>query len=391
MLNLLLQQFSDIHMLDGWCQGATVHGAVFILMLYCVSFHVYSGVVWFSLSSLSSSRADYWRKRAEKDTGGETTNPHILAERIISRGGPITHKDINKVLEDQGISVTEKELEELISLQPETHSLSDIEKVKTLYPKHSKGWYIYKFINNETGEFYYGSSSNFGLRLAHYLKLHSGAALRRILDAIRQAGIGNFTLQVIPIPLHLQEERLLWSLEQYYILQCNPAYNELKVVNKTPGGMRLSEHNSLLNSVPLYVTRNGVLIYTFNSLNGITNNAITGLGASTNTILNCLNTGELFLGTLSITRVRPETGTEDILTREGIMELVKDIRNSKLIYTPPIAIVRVHDDMTKSFPNFNEARKWLKKETGKKVDNKTMERRIKSGIPLNGYLYKSSE
>lgn len=395
MLNLLLQQqYSDLHMVDVWCfWGVTAHGAYLLFVSVCVSFHVYSGVVWFSSSPSSSSRADYWRKRAEQDTGGHSTNPHILAERIIIRGGPITHNDINSVLEDQGISITEDELEEMKAIQPETYSLSVLDVIKGLFPKNDKSWVIYQFVNNITGLFYYGSSSNFGLRLRHYIKTHSDLKLRSILSAIRETGINQFTLHVYTIPMHLREERLLLALEQYYILMSNPAYNDLKVVNKTPGGMRLSQHNSVMNSVPLYASRDGKLIYVFDSLNGLTNNAITGLGASTNTILHCLNTGNLFLDTLSLTRSPPLPEWDDasLMSTEDFINLINNIRTGKLIYTPPIVITRVADGMTKNFPNFNEARKWLKKETGKKVDNKTMERRIKSGIPLNGYSYKSND
>lgn len=116
-------------MLDGWAvQGATAHGAALVYLVVltrCMSIHVYSAVVWFSSSSASlSARADYWRKRAEKDAGQDTTNPHILAERIISQGKQVTHTDVNTVLQDQGISVNEKQLEELKAIQPETHSIS---------------------------------------------------------------------------------------------------------------------------------------------------------------------------------------------------------------------------------------------------------------------------
>lgn len=138
--------------------------------------------------------------------------------------------------------------------------------------------------------------------------------------------------------MHLREERLLLALEQYYILMSNPAYNDLKVVNKTPGGMRLSEHNSVLNSVPLYVLLDGQLIYVFDSLNGLTNNAMTGLSASTNTILNCLDTGDLFLGTLTLSRTPPNSdeGNGSLMSLEDLKNLVKETRTGKLIYTPQL-------------------------------------------------------
>jgi hypothetical protein len=64
--------------------------------------------------------------RAEKDTGQDSTNPHLLAARIIQRGGPITHHDINSVLAHQGHQITESELETLKSIPFTTYTLKDI-------------------------------------------------------------------------------------------------------------------------------------------------------------------------------------------------------------------------------------------------------------------------
>jgi hypothetical protein len=56
--------------------------------------------------------------------------------------------------------------------------------------------------------------------------------------------------------------------------------------------------------------------------------------------------------------------------------------------TPSFIAIRLSDGAEFKFKNFNSTRPWLRKETGKHVDNDTIWRRMKSGVPLNGILYK---
>lgn len=212
--------------------------------------------------------------------------------------------------------------------------------------------------NDTSSETYVGSSKNFALRLLHYIKKTKALKLRLVLQSIRETGIEFFTLRYYPIPLHLQEQRLLIALEQYYIMTMNPKLNSIYVVNETPGGMHLSENNSKLMSVPIYVSIAGVPVFMFDSLNGITNNAITALGASTNSIINCLDTGETFLGLYELSRTAPLKMSEtNLMSRAQLMRDVEELRLSLIAYTPPIAITRVSDNEEFYFINFNEARK----------------------------------
>lgn len=56
--------------------------------------------------------------------------------------------------------------------------------------------------------------------------------------------------------------------------------------------------------------------------------------------------------------------------------------------TPSVDVLRVADNAVFKFSNLNSARTWLLNETNTNVSNDTIRRRIKSGIPLNGFLYK---
>ena len=68
--------------------------------------------------------------------------------------------------------------------------------------------------------------------------------------------------------------------------------------------------NSLFNEECTYVSIAGQLLFIFDSLNGLTNNAITGLNAPTNTIIKCLNDNLLFLGVYYLSRIPPANGSE---------------------------------------------------------------------------------
>lgn len=199
-----------------------------------------SGGTYFSfettISTLSSGA--YWKLRSETDQGQETDNPHLLAARIIKRGGPITHTDVNSVLAAQGLSVTEAELEELKSIPFTQYSLPVNEGFKETFPRNTTEakWGIYMFTNTVTEALYVGSSIVLGTRLLHYWKNHSKAQLRPILNDIRTTGLEHFSLSVCVFPVHLQDIRLLLALEQYYILSLTPQNNSLMVVNTSPGG-----------------------------------------------------------------------------------------------------------------------------------------------------------
>lgn len=89
------------------------------------------------IAAHSVTSATYWKQRAEEDKGQETTNPHLLAARIIKGGLPITHNEVNTVLGSQGISVTQEELEELTTLPYKEYSLTSdqLKEVTAAHPR----------------------------------------------------------------------------------------------------------------------------------------------------------------------------------------------------------------------------------------------------------------
>ena len=113
--------------------------------------------------------------RAEKDTGQLTTNPHLLAARLIKQGGSITHHDINVVLASQGHSITADELAELKKVPYTVYKFPLVGPAlltfSQLYPnrlRFGQGPWGGMYINNLTNVFYVGSSYNLGERLRDY-------------------------------------------------------------------------------------------------------------------------------------------------------------------------------------------------------------------------------
>lgn len=89
----------------------------------------------------SASSALYWKQRAEKDTSQPTNNPHLLAARIIKSGKPVTHNEVNTVLEHQNISVTQEELDVLTNIPFKECELTaeGLKNIKEAYPRKPKG------------------------------------------------------------------------------------------------------------------------------------------------------------------------------------------------------------------------------------------------------------
>jgi len=136
-----------------------------------------------------STLPTFWDSINAKGTGQETTNPHVLAKRIVSSGKPITAEDINKVLAHKGIYVTEEELELLKTVKA-------IRLVKPLLeaPSYSSVMGVYCLVNLLTKSHYFGSSNSLGERIRDYLTFSISNKLRPVLQNIVNSGIDNFVI-----------------------------------------------------------------------------------------------------------------------------------------------------------------------------------------------------
>lgn len=80
------------------------------------------------------SKSEFWDSVHDKDDD----NAHMIVKRIMKRGGPITHHDVNEVLKKASISITEEELNELKNIKPEEYSFTDIAALKKKFNKNTR-------------------------------------------------------------------------------------------------------------------------------------------------------------------------------------------------------------------------------------------------------------
>ena len=158
----------------------------------------------------------------------------------------------------------------------------------------------------------------------------------------------------------------------------------------------------MMSSIPLYLCLEGQLIYVFDSMNGITNEAVSILRMGTRDIGNCLNTGALVFNTFTLSRVGNSMHQSNLITLEKLLGLLEDARihaRATRVSTKPrgrpesttgtLKLIQCSDGGIFEFDNYNAARTWLLNNTGKNVSNETIRRRIISGQPLNGIIYQS--
>lgn len=85
----------------------------------------------------NNPNSDYWKQVSDKDVGQSTSNPHIIAARIIKSGKAITASDVNSVLANQGLQVTQEELDQLVNLKPKVYTLTLLALINQIYPRGS--------------------------------------------------------------------------------------------------------------------------------------------------------------------------------------------------------------------------------------------------------------
>lgn len=348
--------------------------------------------------NVRNKQKDYWKQRAEVDTGEETTNTHHLSARILKRGGPITHMDVNAVQNAPGI--TEGELSNLLSIPYTEYPLTAVGVVsnafRMLYPANVAAglgrWGVYMYINNITGVYYVGSSVVLHERLRHYWKKWAdGTPLRSILADIKEYGLENFTLRVYELPESLRELRLLLALEQFYILSMNPGNNDIMVAAGSPGGKHLAAKLKALYGWKVYVYLGDKLLHIFPSQRDF----ISGLVTAFTTAKTALDTGLLF-GVFTVTLTPLGEVSEDhLISLSELKVLVDKARKDSLktrvtkgtnTRSPRVTLTNVSTGEARTFDHFQQASQWSKTQTGKHLTHQTIERRIQSGVPLNGFL-----
>jgi hypothetical protein len=230
-------------------------------------------------SSVSDPQAEstslqYFKEIYEVDKGQPTNNVYLLAKRHVASGAPTDAKVINQCLSKFDLSITQEELDILVSiekielqlpLEPHGLVLESIGRDLSLNHKDSENNRfagVYVFTHKPTGEQYVGSTINLGSRVRTYFQPGVRAnESRLIIQSLNNYGVENFTLSIYKIDPKLFKTNFKpldfsRALEQYYIFTFNSVLNEIKVAGGFSGGP-MEENTKLAigkaNSVPIYV------------------------------------------------------------------------------------------------------------------------------------------
>ena len=166
--------------------------------------------------------------------------PNTIALEHINSGNPITSEVINSVLLNQNVSITQKELDDLLSLPKVNFDLPITDQT---YPalvgligkpgsRRSKAG-VYIFSHKYSDKKYVGSSNDLARRFKQYFEkntLFSNKDTGILLPMIEKEDLKAFTLEVAVIPSAFSKYSHCF-LEQYFLLDKRFNLNTHKIVN----------------------------------------------------------------------------------------------------------------------------------------------------------------
>ena len=252
--------------------------------------------------------------------------PNVIALEHIKNGNPITSQVINSVLLNQKVSITQQELDELLSL-PKVNF--DLPLSDNTYPallgligkpgsKRSKAG-IYVFSHKYSDKKYVGSSNDLARRFKQYFEknaLFYNKDTGMLLPMIEKENLKAFTLEVTVIPSSFSNYAHCF-LEQYLLLDKRFNLNTHKIVN-----FRVNQGFKIY----LYDKHCKTLYYSSNSLNAF----CADLGIHHSSYKKHVANNEPFLGYFIISNsLIPEAVPTD-LTVIQVREFIKKQRKDSL-------------------------------------------------------------
>jgi len=310
--------------------------------------------------------------------------PNKIALEHINSGNPTTSEVINSVLLNQNVSITQKELDDLLSLPKVNFDLPITDQT---YPallgligkpgsKRSKAG-VYIFSHKYSNKKYVGSSNDLARRFNQYFErdaLFSNKNTGILLPMIEKEDLKAFTLDVIVIPSSFSKYSHCF-LEQYYLLHREFNLNTHKIVN-----FRVNQGFKIY----LYDKDCKTLYYSSISLNAF----CADLGIHHSSYKKHVNKNELYLGHFIISNnFVPEALPTD-LTESQLREFIKKQRISSLgkLHKSYGSSVEVFDTDTNTTTIIDSVSKAASKFG---VSRSSIRNYISSGKPYkNRYIFK---
>lgn len=206
-----------------------------------IGFNKRPNVNLFNNKSLSTDKLNFLSKFASGLTlSKKNYRPNTIALEHIYSGNPTTSEVVNSVLFNQNVYITQKELDNLLSL-PKVNF--DLPITNQTYPallgligkpgsKRSKAG-IYIFSHKYSDKKYVGSSYDLARRFNQYFEknaLFSNKNIGILLPIIEKESLKAFTLEVTVIPSSFSKNSHCF-LEQYLLLDKKFNLNSHKIVN----------------------------------------------------------------------------------------------------------------------------------------------------------------
>lgn len=276
--------------------------------------------------------------------------PNTLALDHINSGNLTTNEIINSVLLNQKVSISQKELDELLSL-PKVNF--DLPLTDQTYPallgligkpgsKRSKAG-VYIFSHKYSNKKYVGSSNDLARRFKQYFEknaLFNNKDTGILLPMIDKEELKAFTLEVIVIPSSYSKHSHCF-LEQYCLLDKIFNLNTHKIVN-----FRVNQGFKIY----LYDVDYKTLYYSSNSLNAF----CADLGIHHSSYKKHITNNDPFLGYFIISNTLIAEAVPAGLTELQVKELIDECRKISLnklhlSYGKPIEVLDSNTNTTKIY------------------------------------------
>lgn len=272
-----------------------------------------------SATSLSKSKTcrpiSLTPKQICNPISNETKNSEAIKSEVI-----------NSVLLNQKVAISQKELDQLLSLPGVKFDLpitseteaSLLALIRKPHSKRSKtGVYIFTHIS--TGNKYVGSSNDLARRFKQYFDKNLLFANKNhglLMPLIHKEGIEAFSLQVIVVPSSYPKYSYCF-LEQYFLLDQSFNLNTQRVVNfRVNQGLK----------VFLYDKECKILYHSSNSLNAF----CADLSIHSSSYRKCISTGVPYLNLFVISNTLIEDAVPANLTESEVFELLAKSKKESL-------------------------------------------------------------